>query len=153
MTESSKNKDGITVISNQKYDTPLYVNGEISDEPERFLGEKPYELSRYEFSIVYKNKAPSKLWFQIVCGALTGFVFSIAGKILHSLILKAKPKVELWEILTIIVCLIAAVLVKKIKTKEEVEAEQIEGLIDQHFILNPKRRIHIPGKGGSNNEN
>lgn len=152
MTERSKDKEEIFGISGRQFDTPLYVDGEVSDEPERYLGEKPYELSKYEFSVLRKKKDSSKFWFQLICGATAGFILSVVGKILHALILKVDPKLELWEILTILVGIVVAVFLKNRKTTEEVEADQIEQYIEQHYISNPKRRIHIPGRGGSNNE-
>jgi hypothetical protein len=152
LTKSSKDKEETLGISGREFDTPLYVDGEVSDEPEMYLGEKPYELSKYEFSVLRKKKASSKFWFQLICGATAGFILSVVGKILHSLILKVDPKLELWEICAILVGIIAAVFLKNKKTTETVEAEKIEQYIEQHYISNPKRRIHIAGKGGSNNE-
>jgi len=40
------------VISGQEFDTPLIFKGSISDEPERYVAEKPYELTKYEFIIL-----------------------------------------------------------------------------------------------------
>ena len=152
MAKDSDEKKVTSAISGHQFDTPLYVDGEVSGEPERYLGEKPYELSKYEFSVLRKKKALPKFWFQLICGATVGFLLCIVGKILHSLILKEIPKLELWEILTIFVGIVAAVVLKNKKTAEENEAIQIEQYIEQHYISNPQRRIHISGRGDLKNE-
>ena len=66
MKEDSSKSD--STVAGQQFDNPLYVTGELKSEPERYIGEKPYELSKYEYSILKRNKIASKFWFQIVWG-------------------------------------------------------------------------------------
>ena len=68
------------IIRDRQFDTPLYIQGEISGEPERYLAEKPYELSNFEFLILKKGKYRSDEWFQLAAGATIGLIIAVAGK-------------------------------------------------------------------------
>lgn len=134
-------------IKDLKFDTPLYVAGEISGEPERYLAEKPYELSKFEFSIFKKGKFRSDTWFQLVCGATVGLVLAIAGKTLNALIQKQIPTVENWELWSVAAGVVLAALLKRgRKTDDEKEFDEIRQYISQHFENSPRRRVHLTGR-------
>lgn len=134
-------------IKDLKFDTPLYVAGEISGEPERYLAEKPYELSKFEFSILKKGKFRSDTWFQLVCGATVGLALVIAGKTLNALIQKQTPTVENWELWSFAAGVVLAVLLKfGRKTEDEKEFDEIRQYISQHFENSPRRRVHHTGR-------
>jgi hypothetical protein len=134
-------------IKDRKFDTPLYVAGEISGEPERYLAEKPYELSKFEFSILRKGKFRTDTWFQLAAGATIGLVLAIAGKALNALIQKQTPTLENWELWSIASGIVlAAVLKFARKTEEEKEFDEIRQYISQHFENSPRRRVHLTGR-------
>lgn len=144
MTEEDNNQE-TQIISGQQFEEPLYVNGGITKEPERYLAEKPYELSKFEFSILKKGKLKSDTWFKLVSGATAGFVLSILGKALNSLIQRQIPSLESWELWAVIAGIIAAAILKKTKrkTEDEKEFEAVRDYIDHYFKTTPRRRIHV----------
>ena len=134
-------------IKDLNFDTPLYVAGEISAEPERYLAEKPYELTKFEFSILKKGKFRADTWFQLVCGATLGLVLAIAGKTLNALIQKQTPTVENWELWSVAAGVFLAVILKfGRKTEDEKEFDEIRQYISHHFENSPRRRVHLSGR-------
>lgn len=147
MTDESSNRALKLQITDEKFDSPLYVHGFVSGEPEMYLGEKPYELSKHEFSVLKKGKYRSDFWFQITCGATGGLVLAILGKTLHALIGKRTPSLETWEIWAILAGVVIAFVLKlKKKNDDEKEFDEMRQCIDQHFLVTPKRRIHVLSK-------
>lgn len=144
MNDSSSNAGNDPSITGHKFDAPLYVRGFVSNEPEMYLGEKPYELSKYDYGVLKKGQFRSDFWFQITCGATVGLVLALLGKALYALIRKTTPSLESWELCTVLVG-IATTLVLKLRKKnnEEMEFDEVRQTIDQHFYKSPKRRIHI----------
>jgi hypothetical protein len=100
VTEGQNNQVPWT-ITGQRFDKPLFVAGEVSGEPERYLAEKPYELSKYEFSILRKGKFKSDSWFQLVTGATVGLILAALGKALNALVQEQTPSLENWELWSI----------------------------------------------------
>jgi hypothetical protein len=140
-------------ITGQRFDKPLFVAGGVSEEPERYLAEKPYELSKFEFSILRKGsfKSESWLWLQLVTGATAGFILALLGKALNALIQKQTPSLENWELWSagvgILLTLILAFTSRfKKKTPDEKEFAEIKEYIDQYFKETPRRRIHVTGR-------
>ena len=134
-------------IIGKRFDSPLYVDGEVSGEPERYLAEKPYELSKYEFSILRKGKFKSDSWFQLAFGATIGFILAVIGKALNALVQKQTPSVENWELWSIAAGIVFAIILcfwKKFS--EEKEFQELSRNIDQHFKETPKRRIHVKSR-------
>ena len=134
-------------IKDQRFDTPLYVSGEITNEPERYLAEKPYELSKFEFSILKKGKFRSDTLFQLISGATVGFVLVIIGKALNALIQKQTPTLENWELWSVGAGIVLGIILKfRSKTADEKEFDEIKEYINQHFESTPRRRIHLTGR-------
>ncbi len=144
MTKQHKEAESIT---GKRFDSPLYVVGEISGEPERYLAEKPYELSKYEFSILRKGKFKSDFWFQLSLGATIGFILAVIGKTLNALVQKQTPSIENWELWSILAGSVSSI-VRRFwkKSSEEKEFQEISRNIDQHFKETPKRRIHVKSR-------
>lgn len=143
MTEELHNYETET-ISGQRFDKPLYVHGGVTGEPERYLAEKPFELNKYEFSILKKGKFGSDSLFQLVCGATIGFVLSILGKALNALIQKQTPSLENWELWSVGAGIIIALILKfRKQTPEENEFNEVTDYIDKHYKETPIRRIHV----------
>ncbi len=42
-------------ISGGEYDSPIILQGRVDLEPQRYVAEKPYDLTRYEYSFLKKN--------------------------------------------------------------------------------------------------
>lgn len=146
MTEGLHNQE-TERISGQRFDNPLYVQGGITGEPERYLAEKPFELSKYEFSILKKGKFRSDSLFQLVCGATIGFVLLILGKALNALIQKQTPSLENYELWSVGAGIIIALILKfRKQTPEEKEFNEVTDYIDKHYKETPIRRIHVTQK-------
>ncbi len=143
--------DEENVISGRNFDEPLIFVGNIA-EPERYVAEKPYELTKYEFSVL-RRRGSADLGFQVSVGATAGILLTVAGKILSSLIGKKPQTTEMWEIICIIIGILFCIVFKKaVKTKEDKEKEELDNVIDNHFRTNKPRRVHLT-QGASNNEN
>lgn len=129
-------------IEGQQFDQPLVLTGSINTEPERYIAEKPYELTKYEFSILKKQMA-SHLLFNLTSGATAGVVISILGKAITSLIDKKSPTLEQWEIYSTVVGVLASIAFSKIKPQPDKEKIALEQVIDGHFQTNKPRRVHV----------
>ncbi|EOE6195880.1 hypothetical protein ACKOZB_004647, partial [Vibrio parahaemolyticus] len=138
-------------VKGEEFDTPLIMKGGIEYEPERYVAEKPYDLTRYEFSILKKSSG-SEMWFNLIAGGTAGVVVSVIGKTIASLIDKKDPSLATWEIVAVIVGIGISILVKnKIKSDDEKEKEQLLSIVDTHFAQNRKRRLHLT-QGGEKSE-
>jgi hypothetical protein len=134
-------------IKDRQFDTPLYVAGEISGEPERYLAEKPYELSKFEFSVLKKGKFRSNTLFHLVSGATIGLILTILGKTLNALVQKQTPTLESWELWSLGAGIALAVITRVgYKTEDEKEFDEIRKYINQHFEESPRRRVHRAGR-------
>ena len=143
MTSENKTES----IKDRQFDTPLYVSGEISGEPERYLAEKPYELSKFEFSILKKGKFRSDTWFQLAAGATIGLVIAIAGKTLNALVQQQRPSLEGWELWAVFAGIVLSIILKCFpKSEDEKEFDETRQYISQHFENSPRRRVHLAGR-------
>ncbi|MDD1783437.1 hypothetical protein LRP49_19885 [Enterovibrio sp. ZSDZ35] len=134
-------------VRGETFDTPLIMEGGIDYEPERYVAEKPYDLTRYEFSILKKSSS-SETWFNLIAGGTAGVVITVAGKTIASLIDKKDPSLATWEIVAVVVGIGISILVKKkIKSDDEKEKEQLLSVVDAHFTQNRKRRVHLTQGG------
>ena len=136
--------DGETqnVIEHQRFDEPLVFKGGVEREPERYVAEKPYELTQYEFSVL-RRRILSLFWAQTLFAATAGLVLATVGKVLHALVLKEAPQLESWELWAIIVGLGLSIIFWFIRTKDDQERIQLESAIDEHFTSNKPRRVHL----------
>ena len=141
-----------THIQGKVFDSPLFMPGGIDIEPIRYIAEKPYDLTKYEFKVI-KSPSYSELWFNLSAGGTAGIVVAVIGKVLASLIEKTKPSLELWEIIAIIAGVIISWIIKKYgKTKDEKEKEQLFEIVESHFVQNPMRRIHLTSGDNTNEQ-
>lgn len=140
--------DGETqnVIENQRFDEPLVLKGGVEREPERYVAEKPYELTQYEFSVL-RRRILSLYWAQTLFAATVGLVLAIAGKVLHALVLKDTPQLESWELWAIIIGFVLSIIFWRVRTKDDRERIQLESAIDGHFTSNKPRRVHLTTRG------
>ena len=140
-------EEKVESIKDRQFDTPLYVAGEISGEPERYLAEKPYELSKFEFSILKKGKFRTDTWFQLSAGATIGLIIAVAGKALSALVQKQSPTLEGWELWAVGAGIVLATILKFLpKTGDEKEFDETRQYISQHFENSPRRRVHLAGR-------
>ena len=58
-------------VEGKQFDSPLILPGVIEEEPERYVAEKPYDLTRFEYSIL-KKPYLADFWFNIVSGGTAG---------------------------------------------------------------------------------
>ena len=70
MNKETKNKEP-KVYDGRTFDSPLVVPGYIDDEPERYIAEKPFDLTRFEYSILRKPYK-ADFWFNIISGGTAG---------------------------------------------------------------------------------
>ncbi|MGG1354691.1 hypothetical protein ABE212_07885 [Psychrobacter pacificensis] len=135
--------EGLNHIQGKEFDEPLIISGKIEAEPERYVAEKPYDLTRYEYSIV-KKKYQADFWLNIISGGTAGLFISVAGKIITALLDKQKPILEVWEIIAVIIGIVLAFVIKIfLKSDDDKEKDKLIGIIDDHFSKNKPRRLHL----------
>jgi hypothetical protein len=93
--------------SGGKYDSPIILPGELNIEPQRYVADKPYDLTRYEYSFLKRNYT-GVFWCNIFAGATAGIFISVLGKAVVALLDKTNPELELWEIVAIAIGIIAS---------------------------------------------
>lgn len=140
MTEQNR------VIEGKRFDEPLFLSGDIDKEPERYIAEKPYELTKYEFTILRK-KMSSELLFITTFSATVGMLIAVIGKSIHALLDKKGPTLELWEIYAVVIGVLASIVFKFIRSKEDKERLQLEEVVEGHFQTNRPRRVHLTTRG------
>ncbi|GHB00523.1 hypothetical protein ACFFLG_02325 [Shewanella indica] len=129
------------------FDEPLILPGHIDSEPERYIAEKPFDLTRFEYSILRKSNAVD-FRFALVSGATAGVVLSVICKSIAALIAKQNPTLEIWEVIAVIVGGILSYMLKcKLKSEEDKEKYKLISVIDNHFEQNKPRHLHLT-KGG-----
>lgn len=134
------------IIEGKKFDSPLIISKFFTTEPERYIAEKPFDLTKYEFSVLRK-RVTSELLFTAALGATVGVVLTVLAKVLAALLEKNSPTVETWELYAV-GCGLAAMLVFKIfRTDADKEYCQLEDVIDGHFQSNKPRMVHLTGEG------
>lgn len=144
-------KEKAKIISGQEFDAPLILEGDISGEPERYVAEKPYELTKYEFSVLRRSFS-SNFLFQLFAGGFVGLLVAILGKSISALLDKKTPDLAKWELYALLISLVLSILFKFIKTKNDKEKRNLENVIESYFKSNKPRRVHLT-KGGAENEN
>lgn len=135
---------GNNPITGKKFDSPFIIQGGGIGEPEIFLAEKPYELSRFEYSVLKKGKYVSHNWSNNVFLATIGLFLALLGKTISALIGQQTPSIDCWEILAIVAGgVIGLILRFRKKSDEEKEFDEVGEEIDQHFAAILPRRVHV----------
>lgn len=129
------------IIEGERFDQPLVVEGAI-EEPQRYIAEKPYELTKFEFSII-RRKDSSSFWATAFSGATVGLIISALGKALAALLDKKSPSLEMWELCAIVAGIFMTVLFSCIRSKDSKERDELEAVINGHFTANKPRRLHV----------
>lgn len=130
------------VIEGERFDKPLVFAGQIDVEPERYVAEKPYDLTKYEFSALRRPSSAS-IWFSLATGATAGVAIAIAGKAIASLLEKKQPTLESWEIWAVLIGIAVSVAMKFVRSDDDKEREALERVINGHFTSNRPRRVHL----------
>ncbi|WP_444903833.1 hypothetical protein ACJJIU_00300 [Microbulbifer sp. CnH-101-E] len=126
-------------------DRPFYVEGTVEQEPQKYLGTRPYELDKYEFSVLKKKFFGKDALLSGVIGATAASFLLVLSKTVISLSRKKTPEVESYELVSILIGLIIIYILYKKCSPGKAEAEKInlERQIDEWFVKNPKRDIHV----------
>jgi hypothetical protein len=130
------------IIEGERFDRPLVFSGAIDEEPERYVAEKPYDLTKYEFSILRRESVLS-FWFNLTSGATAGIAISLFGKAIAALVQKETPTIELWEVLAILAGIGASIVLRNTKSKDDEEREALSLVVESHFNANRPRRLHL----------
>lgn len=134
------------VIEGKQFDSPLILSGFITAEPERYIAEKPFDLTKYEFSVLRK-RVTSELLFTTALGATSGVVVTVLAKVLAALVEKKAPTLETWELWTVGCGVVATIFFKCfLRTASDKEYLQLEQVIDGHFQSNKPRMVHLTGR-------
>ena len=142
MTDEMKIKEPKT-HDGRTFDAPLVVPGYIENEPERYVAEKPFDLTRYEYSILRKPYH-ADFWFNLASGATAGLILSVIGKSIAALIAKQTPKLEIWEIVAIAAGVIVSLVFKfAFRSKDDKDKEKLVKVVDVYFEQNKPRHLHL----------
>lgn len=137
--------------ANPPQNEPLFIRGGVEGEPVKYLGVKPYEMDKYEFSVLRRSFENKSIWFNASIGATCGFVFLILAKIIQLAISQKPISIEYYEIVAVVIGGLVSYFLRKPKVSEE-ESEKMEliGDISNWFEQNPNRNIHVsPRKGAT----
>ncbi|MCK8065730.1 hypothetical protein [Vibrio sp. 1CM7H] len=133
------------IMSNE----PLFVKGGVEGEPVKYLGVKPYELDKYEFSILKKKFENKSVWFNAALGATAGSILLLFAKVIQLALTKQEISIEIYEIIVILLGALVSWRLRNPKVSdEELEQQGIVKDIDDWFSQNPKRNIHVTPKRG-----
>ena len=138
------------VIENQRFDEPLVLKGQVEHEPERYVAEKPYELTKYEFSVL-RRRVVALFLAQITASATAGILLAVIGKAVHALLSNESPTIEVWELWSLAGGLVVSAFLFWFRTDNDKERMGLESAIDRHFADNRPRRVHLTK--GEENEN
>lgn len=130
------------VIEGERFDAPLVMHGAIDAEPQRYIAEKPYDLTKFEFTLLRKRVA-SQFWYTLLAGATAGLIISVVGKALAALLEKKVPTVDSWELWGVLAGTVGSLLLKFVRSKDENERLQLEKVVEGHFSANRPRRVHL----------
>lgn len=128
---------------------PLYVKGGVEGEPVKYLAVKPYELDKYEFSVLKKKFENKSMWFNASIGATAGFIILLLAKMIQLAINQQPIEFELYELIVIFVGALTSWLLREPKiTEDETEQLNLVKDVDDWFSRNPNRNIHVTPKRG-----
>ena len=135
-------------VSGGEYDSPIILPGPIDIEPQRYVAEKPYDLTRYEYNFLKRNFT-GDFWCNIFAGATAGIVISVLGKAVIALLGEKNPKLETWEIVAIVIGTIASLVFKFLfKSEDDKTKSELNEVIDTHFQKTKPRRVHLTSQEG-----
>jgi len=135
-------------VEGREYDTPLILPGSINIEPQRYVAEKPYDLTRYEYSFLKRNFTGS-FWCNIFSGATAGILISVVAKATTALLDMKNPELEAWEITAIIIGISVSLFFKlKYKSEDDRTKSELNEVINTHFQTSLPRRVHLTSQEG-----
>ena len=135
-----------THIEGERFDAPFVIRGSVEAEPERYIAEKPYELTLYEFTVL-RRASGSKKVASTSLGATIGVVITIAGKLVLSLTGGTAPEIEMWQIYSAAIGVVIWGIASLFKSADEKQKAELENVIDGHFTANRPRRVHVTSLG------
>ncbi|HHX8575406.1 TPA: hypothetical protein ACVO35_004176 [Vibrio alginolyticus] len=136
-------------VSDGEYDTPIILADEVVVEPQKYVAEVPYDLTRYEYSFLKRNYT-SDFWSNIFAGATAGIVLAVLGKSIAALVSKEMPELELWEIVAVVIGLLATILAKCLRSEDDKKKQELTNIVDEHFENSKRRRFHLTGNNDEN---
>jgi len=133
------------IVSGGEYGSPIILPGPVNLEPQRYVAEKPYDLTRYEYSFLKRNYS-GNFWANLTAGATVGLIISILGKSIIALLDKQTPELASWELVAVVVGVISTIIFKFcIKTGEDKTKEELIKIVEIHFQDSRPRRVHLTG--------
>jgi hypothetical protein len=151
MTEAEAPENSPDQITRNK---PLFISGGVEGEPEKYLGVKPYDLDKYEFSVLRKSLDNKSIWFNSFMGGTVGGIVIVISKLIQLAIAQKPLSLEYYEIIAIGIGAMGASLswmIRKYKlSDEEKEKMELVANIASWFKRNPKRNIHVTPKQEGN---
>jgi tetrahydromethanopterin S-methyltransferase subunit F len=141
MTEETEN-----TVNDGVYDSPIILPGKFSIEPQRYVAERPYDLTRYEYSFLKRNYSGG-FWSNLFAGATAGLVISVLGKTVISLFAKETPELQPWEVVGIAIGVVLTLLFKYcIKSDDDKKKQDLISVVEIHFKNSKPRRVHLTGQ-------
>jgi uncharacterized protein YacL len=133
------------IITDGDYDSPIILPGRVDLEPQRYVAEKPYDLTRYEYSFLKKNYT-GNFWASLTAGATVGLIISVLGKSIIALLDRQTPELASWELVAVVIGIISTIVFKLcIKTEEDIMKEELIKVVESHFQDSKPRRVHLTG--------
>lgn len=129
---------------------PLFIKGGVDLEPLKYLGVRPFELDRYQLSVLKRNFDKKSSLFNACLGATVGTVLLLLAKFIHLAIERKVFSLEWHEIIAVILGVwLSYILRTPVVTDEEKEKLELIREISDWFEANPNRAIHVSQKEGT----
>ena len=130
------------VIEGKQFDSPLVLPGASNVEPQRYIAELPYELTKYEF-VVLRRRGTSHLLFTSAVSATVGIALMLTGKFVSGVITQQQPDWHKWELVTLELGIVLSIVLTFVRSRDDKERERLEEVINSHFQANKPRRVHV----------
>jgi hypothetical protein len=134
------------VISGEEIVLSTFVSRRIDFENQRYVAQKPYDLTQYEYSFI-KRSFTGDFWCNFFAGGTAGVVISVIGKTVSALLTKKNPELENWELYAILIGVIASLASKFLFRSEDDKAKsKINKIIDSHFQKSKNIVVYTDGQ-------
>lgn len=135
-------------IQGRNFDAPLILPAGGNVEPQRYIAEEPFDMTKYEFEVLRRPRS-TNLLVRSLFGATIGVAIMLAGKYVAAILEAKSPTWQVWEWgalgVGIVVTGAVALIVRVRRSRAEQEREELEKVIDGHFATKKQRRVHIAG--------
>lgn len=124
--------DNPNSYTGQTFNAPVYINGDLTTNPDITIARQPFLLERYDFSVLRRTES---IWFNIgftFLGATAGLLINMLAKLIGSKI-DDSIHFDSWEVFAFILSLILTAICFLINKYVSNEKRRLVERINEHF--------------------